>query len=165
MADCSRWSGCLDSRSSAGLDWQLSAVGAVARATNLRGLSAAAPNDTSDILQRVSQFEFATLRASGAGRPPWAVRVTCYGCCTSAASTRLCLRYLLPSATVGSRCRYGGGPVWLPCGSDNLLRLGHLWWKTCILRLANECVCDELVPAADGAGAAFQGVFLQSQLS
>jgi hypothetical protein len=67
-------------------------------------------------------------------------RITCCSCCTSAASTRLSRCYMLRAPTVCSRWHPGGGPVLLPCGSDNLLGLLHLWGKSCTLRLANECV-------------------------
>ena len=39
----------------------------------------------------------------------------------------------------------------LPCGSGNLLRLQHLWIKSCTLGLADESVCDQLVHATNGA--------------
>ena len=71
-------------------------------------------------------------------------------CCTSAAATRLCLGYVLPAPTVGCRWHPGGAPVYLPCGSGNLLRLQYLWVKSCILWLANECVARRGAGTWDG---------------
>src|ERR1035441_1583949 len=73
-------------------------------------------------------------------------RITCCSCCAYAASTHLSRCYALPAPTVCSRWHPGGGPVLLPCGSDNLLGLRHLCGKSCTLRLANECVRANSLP-------------------
>ena len=102
------------------------------------------------------------FRDDDTDRPSSADRVTCCSWCISAASTRLWVGYLVPAPTVGGRWRPGGGPVCARGLSCNLLKLKHLCVKSCVLRVDNECVCDQLVHAADGAVALFRGGFLQS---
>src|ERR1035441_6303522 len=73
----SRWSGCPDSRSSAGLDWQLTAVCAVPQSGNF------------------ARMFCRCFREEDTGKPPSDDRITCCGLGTSAASTRLWLCYAL----------------------------------------------------------------------
>jgi hypothetical protein len=102
----SRWSGCPDSRSSAGLDWQLTAVCAVPQSGNF------------------ARMFCRCFREEDTGKPPSDDRITCCGLGTSAASTRLWLCYALRVLTAGSRWHPGEAPVCLPCGRITCCRCG-----------------------------------------